>query len=239
MKKEFNVFCCFPARLPFKRLNQVPKETGKPKRTRTASSAPSTVEPSASDGENEVDATSAPLQPRPALINGRGPLDGFMRRTKCSVSSASAVIDLTEDSNSTDVKIPLSAPVDALCPSTGEAAKNTQNVTETEEPEVASAVPLSSEETMETDEAEDSVAFSQLDSTVESETDTEQIAVTKQSQDTEENQENESLLSTSSVSLVESSPEPSKCTSTTSPSVSTQSICISELCISQLPFYSV
>ncbi|MCJ8737746.1 hypothetical protein PDJAM_G00027730 [Pangasius djambal] len=206
------------ARLPFKRLNPVPKKTGQSKRTRTACSAPPTHEPSASDGENEVDATSAPLQPRPPLINGRGPLDGFMRRTKCPpVSSASAVvIDLTEDSNSTDVKSQPSAPVDAEA--TDEAAKNTQNVTETKEPEAASAVPLSSDETMETDEAEDSVALPQMDSTLESETETGQNQ--KQQQETEEGQENESLLSTSSVSLVESSPEPSKSTPTTPASVS-------------------
>ncbi|KAM9460916.1 chromatin assembly factor 1 subunit A isoform 2-T2 [Clarias gariepinus] len=204
------------ARLPFKRLNPVPKETTEQtKRTRAASPAPPTHCPSASDGENEVEATAAPFQPRPALKNGRGPLDGFMRRTKCPpVSSASAVvIDLTEDSDSTDVKRQPSAPVDALCPPTGEAVKNTQNVAETKEPEAAFAVPLLSEETMETDEAEDSVALPQLDSTLESETETEEDQ--KQQEETEESQENESLLSTSSVSLVESSPEPSKSTPTT------------------------
>lgn len=210
------------ARLPFKRLNPVPKQAGQTKRTRSVSSAPPSHEPSASDGENEVEATAAPLQPRPALINGRGPLDGFMRRAKCPVTSASGVvIDLTEDSNSTDVKTQPSAPVDALCASTGEAAKSTQNVTETKEPEAASAVPLSSEEAMETDEAEDSAALSQLDSTLESETETEENQ--KQQEETEESQENESLLSTSSVSLVESSPEPSKSTPTTPASVSRQS----------------
>lgn len=215
------MFCCIPARLPFKRLNPVPKETGQTKRTRTASSAPPTHEPSASDGENDVDATSAPLQPKPALINGCGPLDGFMRRTKSSpVSSASAVIDLTEDLNSIDVKTQPSTPVDALCPSTGNAAKNTQNVSETKEPEAVSAVPLSSEETMESDETEDSVALPQLDSTLESETETEQNQ--NQQQETEENQENESLLSTSSVSLVESSPEPSKSAPATPATVSRQ-----------------
>lgn len=214
------MFCFIPARLPFKRLNPVPKEAKQTKRTRTVPSAPPSREPSASDGENEADAAPAPLQTRPALINGRGPLDGFMRRTKCSSDSSSSavVIDLTEDSNSTDVKMQPAAPVDSFCPSADEAAKNTPNVPETKEPETASAVPRSSEETMETDEAEDSVALSQLDSTLESESETDQ----KQQQETEESQENESLLSTSSVSLVESSPEPSKHTPTTPASVSTQ-----------------
>lgn len=148
-----------------------------------------------------------------------------MRRTKCPpVSSASAVIDLTEDSNSTDVKTQPSAPADASCPPTDEAAKSTQDVTETKEPEVASAVPLSPEETMETDEAEDSAALPQLDSTLESDTDTEQ----KHQQETEESQENESLLSTSSVSLVESSPEPNKSTPTSPASVSRNMMGISK-----------
>ncbi|XP_060797453.1 chromatin assembly factor 1 subunit A isoform X4 [Neoarius graeffei] len=210
------------ARLPFKRLNPVPKETGQPKRTRTASSAPPTHEPSASDGEND-DVASAPLQTKPTLVNGRGPLDGYMRRTKDSPVSSASVIDLTEDSNSTDVKTQPSTPMDALCPSTGNAAKNTQNVTETKEPEAAPAVPVSSEETMEIDEAEDCVAAPQLDSTMESETETEQNQ--NQEQETEEGQENESLLSTSSVSLVESSPEPSKsapATPTTVPRTNTE-----------------
>lgn len=220
MFSDFSVFCFILARLPFKRLNPVPKEAGQTKRTRTATSAPPSCEPCASDGENEADSTSAPLQPRPALINGRGPLDGFMRRTKCpsDSSNSSVVIDLTEDSNSTGVKTQSSALVDAFCPPAGEAAKNTQNVTVTKEPEAASAVPLLSEETMETDDAEDSVALSQLDTTLESETETDQ----KQQQETEESQENESLLSTSSVSLIESSPEPSKRTPTTPASVSRQ-----------------
>ncbi|TSK53654.1 Chromatin assembly factor 1 subunit A [Bagarius yarrelli] len=209
------------ARLPFKRLNPEPKETRKAKKSRTVSSAPPTNEINASDGENEVDAISATLKPRPALKNGRGPLDGFMRRTTCPpISSVSpAVIDLTEDSNS-------APPVDASCPPTDKAADNTQNATEAKEPEASSpvvvpqsheaAVSPSHEETMETDEAEDSVNLPQLDSTLESDTDTEQ---NQRQQETEESQENESLLSNSSVSLVESSPEPSKSRPTTPASV--------------------
>ncbi|KAI5101043.1 chromatin assembly factor 1 subunit A [Silurus meridionalis] len=199
------------ARLPFKRLNPVPKETGKTKRTKTEASPLPTHEPSASDGENEVNATSTPLQPRPALKNGRGPLDGFMRRTKYPLVSpgSAVVVDLTEDSNSADVRTQTSAPVDALCYTD---AKNTQNVTERKGAEAVSAVPLPSEETMETDEAEDSVSQPHLDSTLESEPETEQDE--NQPDETEDSQENKSVLSESSVSLIESSPEPNKGTPT-------------------------
>ncbi|XP_072516436.1 chromatin assembly factor 1 subunit A [Salminus brasiliensis] len=206
------------ARLPFKRLNTEPKEGRENKRTRTVPSAPPTQESSALDRENEVDASSLPLQRRPALVNGRGPLDSFMsRRKRPPVSCTTSVtIDLTEDSNSIDaVREQPSAPVDALCPLTGSAAPSIQNAVQEKEPETDPAVPQSSDDNMETDEAEDSVTLPQMDLTLDSETEHEKQQETEVSQ-------NESLLSpvsTSSVSLVESSPEPSKSTPTTPASV--------------------
>ncbi|XP_062869288.1 chromatin assembly factor 1 subunit A isoform X2 [Trichomycterus rosablanca] len=203
------------ARLPFKRLNPEPKDNRETKRSKTLPSAPPAFETCASDGENEVDTPSLSLPPKIALKNGRGPLDGFMRRTKCPpvISASSAVIDLTEDSNSNDVtKTQPCAPVKALHPSNDKAANETQNVAQTKEPELAAAVSQLSEENMVVDEAEDSAALSQLDSTIESEIETEQ------DQKAEESQCDESLqspVSSSSNSLIESSPEPSKSTPTT------------------------
>ncbi|XP_036442273.1 chromatin assembly factor 1 subunit A [Colossoma macropomum] len=209
------------ARLPFKRLNPEPKESRETKKTRTGPSAPPTHESSTLDRENE-DVPSLSLQRRPALVNGRGPLDSFMSRRKCPLASSTSVvtIDLTEDSNSTDaVKQQPSAPVDALCPITVDAAQNTQNALQTKEPETALADSRSSEENMETNEAEDSVVLPEMDLTLESEAENEHE---KKQQEEAEVSKNESLLSpvsTSSVSLVESSPEPSKSTPTTPASV--------------------
>uniref|UniRef100_A0AAY5EC92 Chromatin assembly factor 1 subunit p150 C-terminal domain-containing protein n=1 Tax=Electrophorus electricus TaxID=8005 RepID=A0AAY5EC92_ELEEL len=109
------------ARLPFKRLNTETKQTRETKRTRPGSSGPPTHELSASDRENEVDATSLLLPSRSGLINGRGPLDGFMKRAKCPpVSTIPPMIDLTEDSNSTDAAKQPPALGDASCPLMGD-----------------------------------------------------------------------------------------------------------------------
>ncbi|XP_066552318.1 chromatin assembly factor 1 subunit A [Amia ocellicauda] len=93
------------ARLPFKRLNPVPKQNGESKKPRVPPPAPAprSPEPGSSDAENE--------QERPPLVNGRGPLDSFMTRGGCQrqhTAQPSVTIDLTEDSNSTPA--PLTAP---------------------------------------------------------------------------------------------------------------------------------
>lgn len=205
----------FAARLPFKRLNPEPKESRETKRTRMAPTAPPTLDSSALDRENEVDTPSLPLQSKPALVNGRGPLDCFMSRRKCpSVSSTLGVIDLTEDSNSTDsVKKQPSAPVEALCPIVGDAAQNGQNAEQAEEAEMTSAVSQSSEENMETSEAE-------LDLTLEGETEPEPQTPQQQEAEESQNESALSLASTSSASAIESSPEPSKSTLATPAAVS-------------------
>ncbi|XP_066504503.1 chromatin assembly factor 1 subunit A isoform X2 [Hoplias malabaricus] len=206
------------ARLPFKRLNPEPKDSRETKRTRTGPSALPTLEASALDRENEVDVPSLPLQCRPPLVNGRGPLDSFMSRKKCSsVSATSAdIIDLTEDSNSTDVvKVKPSAPLKASCLLSSGAAQNGQDAIETKDPETASAVTQSTEENKGTNEEEDT---SEMDNTLELEPESENQ---KEEQEAEISQ-NESQLSpesTSSISLIESSPEPSKITQTTPVSV--------------------
>lgn len=193
------------ARLPFKRLNPEPKETQKTKRAKILSSVPPTHEPITSDGENEVDSPAVPLPPRPALVNGRGPLDGFMKRSKClPVNKVSRVIDLTEDSNSADVAKKQFSHMET-CSSTSQGAIETKNVAQSEDNEAS--VETSSEEHLETDEAEDSVALSQLNSTLESENEANEHQQAEESQCIESPQ---SSASTSSVSLIESSPEPSK-----------------------------
>ncbi|KAK6468330.1 chromatin assembly factor 1 subunit A isoform X1 [Huso huso] len=99
------------ARLPFKRLNPVPKENGesvelkKPRQHGPASAPKQHLDTSASDVENEhypslrLEAPSVVT-----LVNGRGPLDTFMSRGARgkgkSVDTPCLTIDLTEDSNS-------------------------------------------------------------------------------------------------------------------------------------------
>ncbi|ROL40766.1 Chromatin assembly factor 1 subunit A [Anabarilius grahami] len=202
------------ARLPFKRLNPEPKECSEPKRTKCPV-APKCSEPSASDGENDMDSSSIPLQHGPALVNGRGPLDCFMSRRKRSsvLSGPEATIDLTEDSNDA-VKDQPAPPVAATCPFSEETTKTAEDTTKSTEP----TTPLTEKE-MEKDEEEeeDEDALPLLDVTQESETEEEE------QQETEVSPGNESVLSTgstSSLSVIESSPEPSKSAPTTPASTS-------------------
>ncbi|XP_051980204.1 chromatin assembly factor 1 subunit A-like [Xyrauchen texanus] len=191
------------ARLPFKRLNPEPKEFCESKRTK-GPVAPKCSEHSASDGENEMDHSSLPLHHGPALVNGRGPLDCFMSRQKrppiCSATEAT--IDFTEDSNSTDAPAP---PVAATCPSE-ETAKTTEDIP----PSTGPTTPLKEKGTEK--EVDDGETLSLLDTTQESDTEEEE------QQEADVSQGNESVLSagsTSSLSMEESSPEPSKSAPTT------------------------
>lgn len=162
-----------------------------------------------------MDSSSIPLQHGPALVNGRGPLDCFMSRRKRSsvLSGPEATIDLTEDSNDA-VKDQPAPPVAATCPLSEETTKTTEDNTKSTEP----TTPLTEKEMeKDEDEEEDEDAFPLLDITQESETEEEE------QQETEVSPENESVLSTgstSSLSVIESSPEPSKSAPTTPASVS-------------------
>ncbi|KAL1251250.1 hypothetical protein QQF64_019046 [Cirrhinus molitorella] len=193
------------ARLPFKRLNPEPKECSEPKKNK-GPVAPKCSEPSTSDGENDMDSSSTPLPHGPALVNGRGPLDCFMSRRKRSPvgSGPEATIDLTEDSNEA-VKQQPAPPVAATCPLSKETTKN---ATESAEP----TTPLTNKET-----EKDEDALPMLDISQESDTEEEE------QQETEVSHGNESVLSTgsnSSLSVVESSPEPSKSAPSTPASTS-------------------
>ncbi|XP_073688829.1 chromatin assembly factor 1 subunit A-like [Garra rufa] len=195
------------ARLPFKRLNPEPKECSEPKKTK-GPVAPKCSEPSTSDGENDMDSSSTPLNHGPALVNGRGPLDCFMSRRKRSPvrSGPEATIDLTEDSNEAVIQQP-EPPVAATCPLSEETTKNAEHETESAEP----TTPLTEKET----EKDEDVSM--LDITQESDSEEEE------QQENEVSHGNESVLSTestSSLSVVESSPEPSKSAPSTPASTS-------------------
>lgn len=199
------------ARLPFKRLNPEPKECNEPKRTK-GPVAPKCSEPS--DQENDQDSSSISHH-GPALVNGRGPLDCFMSRRKRSPlrSAPEATIDLTEDSNDSAKQQP-APPIAATCPLSEEKTKTSEGTTEP-------TIPLTEEET-EKDEAEDVDVLPLLDITQDSDTEEEEEEEEEQ-QEAEVSHGNESVLSTgstSSASVIASSPEPSKSAPTTPASTS-------------------
>ncbi|KAL1022960.1 hypothetical protein UPYG_G00034730 [Umbra pygmaea] len=196
------------ARLPFKRLNPEPKETGESKRTRSLPCA----EPGLSDGENDSECSLLPIRHGPALVNGRGPLDGFIRSSQGSPAKC-LVVDLTEDSNSTDaLKQQTSTTITALCPST---KKHLSAVTDhTAKTLTLDCKEQDEEKTMKEKDGEDTASISPIDTTQGSETEEEE-------EDEEQDQEqsvtadisshgNGSMLSpssTSSLSASEGSPE--------------------------------
>ncbi|XP_037530751.1 chromatin assembly factor 1 subunit A [Nematolebias whitei] len=98
--------------LPFKRLNTEPKENQPPKRP-CANGCPEVTN---RQTENELSPLSE--RSRPPLVNGRGPLDGFLRRKHPASSDANMIIDLTEDKSSSPVKCLVSPPPTSPCPPT-------------------------------------------------------------------------------------------------------------------------
>ncbi|KAJ0065435.1 hypothetical protein NL108_010431 [Boleophthalmus pectinirostris] len=84
------------ARLPFKRLNPEPKENHPPKRP-CAHACP---DPELSERENENESSPLPLCTGPPLVNGRGPLDGFLTCKRSVPADENMVIDLTEEKES-------------------------------------------------------------------------------------------------------------------------------------------
>uniref|UniRef100_A0A3Q3KCP8 Chromatin assembly factor 1 subunit p150 C-terminal domain-containing protein n=1 Tax=Monopterus albus TaxID=43700 RepID=A0A3Q3KCP8_MONAL len=84
------------ARLPFKRLNPEPKENQPPKRP-CAHACP---EPT----DREDVSSSLLVHKGPPLVNGRGPLDGFLSSRHSAAFDENVVIDLTEDNTSSSVK---------------------------------------------------------------------------------------------------------------------------------------
>ncbi|XP_029607121.1 chromatin assembly factor 1 subunit A isoform X2 [Salmo trutta] len=199
------------ARLPFKRLNPEPKETSEPKRTR----ALPCPEPGLSDGENESESSPLPMRHGPALVNGRGPLDGFMSHSSQTSPAKIIVVVLTEDFNSTDpLKQQPGTPISASCPSTknNHQSKTLSAVTATKTDHTAKTGPLDckvgdEQDGEEEQEGEDTASISQLDTTQGSDIEEESVNPDMSSHG------NGSMLSpssTSSLSAAESSPEAAK-----------------------------
>lgn len=94
------------ARLPFKRLTLAPKEKTEDglDDTRSSPSAPAQsqvpdVETSFDNLENSFHMGSN-IDFRPKLVNGKGPLDNFLRnRVKTNIGQTTVIIDLVEDSS--------------------------------------------------------------------------------------------------------------------------------------------
>ncbi|XP_023572703.1 chromatin assembly factor 1 subunit A [Octodon degus] len=104
-RPTFPVKKLIQARLPFKRLNVVHKEKARDE-SDDRSSQNASAEEKVTDIEASLDIlendclTDSDLDFRPKLINGKGPLDNFIRSDiKSSLSQNTDVIDLTEDSN--------------------------------------------------------------------------------------------------------------------------------------------
>ncbi|XP_070765273.1 chromatin assembly factor 1 subunit A [Enoplosus armatus] len=199
------------ARLPFKRLNPEPKENQPPKRP-CAHACP---EPGVSDNENE--SSALPVHSGPPLVNGRGPLDGFLSRRHPTPSDESMVIDLTASSPTKRLVTPPASPcLPTKNNHTGKdktvSSGKSSNVDHTPKAQVSDCTVTKEEEEEEEEEEEkdgnQTASISQLDTTQDSESEPEE----------EENESenvsslgNRSMLSASSVSSSsESSPEKSK-----------------------------
>ncbi|KAK5870013.1 hypothetical protein PBY51_024679 [Eleginops maclovinus] len=205
------------ARLPFKRMNPEPKENQPPKRP-CAHACP---KPGDSDRENENESSALPVHCGPPLVNGRGPLDGFLSRRSPAPSDETMVIDLTADNTlspikrlvSPDTTLPrlpakdkhLDKDISTLSEKSSSPKTHTLDCTvvDTDEEE---------EDEMEEEDANLTASILHLDTTQDSESEPEE----------QDESENRSMLSASSASgTSESSPEKSKTddpTSTSTPS---------------------
>ena len=196
----------FTARLPFKRLNPEPKDSQEPKKPRV----PPCLEPVASDGENEAEASPVSVHNGPALVNGRGPLDGFFSRG--SAYTQSMCIDLTGEESPVKqppVRQPSKPAAPACVPPEGNQPNTDKSVLTgdssssrnlpckkgTLDCKVVSEAEDESEaegedEESEADEDSDAESVTRLDTTQDSESEPEE----------QDESKNESMLSPSSVS---------------------------------------
>ncbi|KAG7514682.1 hypothetical protein JOB18_039975 [Solea senegalensis] len=190
------------ARLPFKRLNPEPKENHLPKRPCAH------TYPEPSDVENENESSPLSVQNRPPLVNGRGPLDGFLSRRHPAASDENMVIDLTEDNHLSPVKHVVS-PAPAIPHSPTKDKHQGKDITVCSEKsskiddtrtQTLDCTEVDSDEVEEMEENQ-TASLSQLDTTQDSDSEPE-----------EQNESgNKSMLSESSLSSQsESSPEKTK-----------------------------
>lgn len=199
-----------PARLPFKRLNPEPKENQPPKRT-CAHACP---EPS--DQENDNEASPLPLRSGPPLVNGRGPLDGFLSRRCPGASDENMVIDLTEDNTSSPLKhlvSPASAsschPAKDTLQDKSASSEKSSNADCTPKKHTLDCLVVGNdiEEDVEEKDLNQTTSLSQLDTTQDSDSDEED----QNESGNVSSLGNKSMQSvSSSSSLSESSPEKSK-----------------------------
>ncbi|XP_078527165.1 chromatin assembly factor 1 subunit A isoform X2 [Lissotriton helveticus] len=98
------------ARLPFKRLNPVPKENlegvsdvkkVKPSQHVSSQNNLPKLDTSIDGFENDCQVNPETISPPPKTVNGKGPLDQFLKRRTDLLDLSAISIDLTEDSNST------------------------------------------------------------------------------------------------------------------------------------------
>ncbi|XP_006869095.1 PREDICTED: chromatin assembly factor 1 subunit A [Chrysochloris asiatica] len=93
------------ARLPFKRLSLVPKEKADDGSDDGKGPQSASVQSKAPDLETSLDSTEndghegSDADFRPKLVNGKGPLDNFVRRPQSHPGKVPVLIDLTEDSD--------------------------------------------------------------------------------------------------------------------------------------------
>lgn len=203
-----NVLCA--ARLPFKRLNPEPKENQLPKRL-CEHACP---EPGVSDIQ---DSSALPLHGGPPLVNGRGPLDGFLSRRRPEPSNENMIVDLTTDETLSPTKCLVSPAPASPClrqkdnqgkseTTTSRKSSNVDHASNLQTSEEVTAVNKDDavEEIDEEKESSPVASFSELDLTKNSESETEE-------QDESENVSslgNKSFVSNSSASSSsECSPE--------------------------------
>ncbi|XP_027440166.2 chromatin assembly factor 1 subunit A isoform X2 [Zalophus californianus] len=105
-RPAFPVKKLIQARLPFKRLNLVPKEKSEDGSDDMRSSEGTPAQSQVPDLETSLDTLEnnchmgSDMDCSPKLVNGKGPLDNFLRsRVKTSIDQTTVIIDLTEDSS--------------------------------------------------------------------------------------------------------------------------------------------
>ncbi|XP_041791359.1 chromatin assembly factor 1 subunit A [Chelmon rostratus] len=201
------------ARLPFKRLNPEPKENHPPKRP-CAHACP---EPGVSDRENENESSALPVHSGPPLVNGRGPLDGFLSRRHPAPPNEIMVIDLTADKSLSPVKhLVSSAPGSSGPPTKNKhqgknktaSSRKSSNVDNTPKTHDSDCTVVDKDEVEEVDEKDGnpSASISLLDTTQDSESELEE----QNESGNVSSLGNRSMMSNSSVSSSsESSPEKS------------------------------
>ncbi|XP_071343518.1 chromatin assembly factor 1 subunit A [Trachinotus anak] len=200
------------ARLPFKRLNPEPKENQPPKRPCGHAC------PEPTDRENENESSPLPVHSGPPLVNGRGPLDGFLSRRRPAASDENTVVDLTEDKSLSPVKCLVSPAPASPCLKTKEKHQGKDKTASTEKSSDIDHTPKThtldcvvvnndEEEEMEDEDGNQTASISQLDTTQDSDSEPEE----QNESGNVSSLGNKSVLSASSVSsMSDSSPEKSK-----------------------------